>query len=170
MAAMKHATSPLTQDLIEALAASAVLWLGRLLGVLFSPRAANHRRKLHRLVQTAERCVEHILFIMAGHRLGVLARTRRRIVSRITARPGFRIARGDNRLLWKSARLRLRNAGLVQRVERLLEALAAPQRYVSHYMKRLARGLCFRRLVVCAPAAAAIGKGAFCAIPFADSS
>jgi hypothetical protein len=170
MTAMKHALSPLTQDLIEALAASAVLWLGRLLGVLFSPRAANHRRKLHRLVQTGERWVEHILFIMAGHRLRVLARKRRRAAYRVIARPGFRVSRGDCRLLWKCARIRLRNASLAQRVGRLLAALASPERYVRRYMKRLACGLRFRRLIACAPAAVALGDDASCAIAFADSS
>ena len=55
-------------------------------------------------MQTAERGVEYILFVMAGFRLRALAR-RRRIVSRVCGRPGFRIAIGDNRLLWKSARV-----------------------------------------------------------------
>ena len=166
---MKHNLPPLTKDLIDAFIASAGLWLARLMVLLFSPRAANHGRKLHRLVQFAERWVEHILFVMAGHRLGALTRPRR-INMRLAERPGFRLATGDNRLLWKSARLRLRNASLIARVERLLAALANPERYVAHYAKRLARGLCFRRLIACAPAAVAFTSADARAVAFADTS
>jgi hypothetical protein len=167
---MKHALPPLTKDLIEALAASAVAWLGRLLGVLLSPHAASHRRKLHRLVQTGERWVEEILFIMAGFRLRVLERKRRRVHARVFACPGFRVSRGSHILLLKSARIRLRGASLVQRVERLFAVLADPERAVAHYMRRLARGLCLRRLVAAAPAAVALAHEPPHAIAFADSS
>jgi hypothetical protein len=171
MPRMKHALPPLTKDLTEAVAASAWHWLVRLLVVLFSPRAERRRRRLVRLVQFAERGVEHILFLMAGYRLGSLDPRRRwRINARVIARPGFRIARGDNRLLWKSARIRLRGDNLIARVARLIEALANPERYVAHYIKRLARGLCFRRLVACAPPAAAVLSAAPNAVAFADSS
>ena len=169
MASMKQALPPLTQDLIDAFIASAGLWLARLMAILFSPRAAHRKRRLTRLVQFAERWVEHILFVMAGYRLGALALPRR-ITMRLADRPGFRLTTGDNRLLWKSARLRLRNASLIQRVARLIEVLANPERYVAHYMKRLARGLCFRRLVVCAPAAVAFASADASAVAYADSS
>ena len=167
---MKHAHSPLTQDLIQALAASALAWLGRLLSVLLSPRAANHRRRLNRLVQTGERWVEEVLFIMAGFRLKVLARRRRRIHSHVWDRPGFRVSRGGHALLLKSARIRLRGASLAQRVERLFAVLANPERAIAHYMARLARGLCMRRLVAAAPAAAALSEDAPLPTAFADSS
>jgi hypothetical protein len=166
---MKHALPPLTQDLIDAFVASAGLWLGRLAAILLSPRADRRRRVLTRLVQCGERWVEHILFIMAGHRLGALTLPRQ-MRMRLASRPGFRLTRGDNRLLWKSARIRLRNASLIQRVERLLEALTNPSRYVAHYMKRLARGLSFRRLVACAPTAVAFTSAEAPAVAFADSS
>ena len=169
MAFMKHALPPLTQDLIDAFIASAGLWLARLTAILLSPRAAHRKRRLTRLVQFAERWLEHILFVMAGHRLGALARPRR-IAMRLADRPGFRLTTGDNRLLWKSARLRLHNASLIERVGRLFEALAAPARYVAHYMKRLARGLCFRRLIACAPAAIAFTSAEALAVEFADTS
>lgn len=83
---------------------------------------------------------------------------------------GFRIARGDNRLLWKSARLRLRGASLSERVGRLLAALACPEPYVAHYMKRLARGLNFTRIVALAPLAARLGADAPQALLPADTS
>ena len=160
---------PLTKDLVEAFMASATLWLVRLMGLLFSPRAAMRQRRFTRLVQFAERWVEYVLFCAAGQRLGVLA-ARRRTAQRIAERPGFRIATGDNRLLWKSARIRLRNASLIDRVGRLIEALANPARYITHYMKRLAAGLCFRCLIACAPAATALLSAESLAVAFADSS
>jgi hypothetical protein len=149
--------------------ASATLWLVRLMGLLFSPRAAHRKRRFTRLVQFAERWVEYILFVAAGQRLGVLA-VRRRTTQRIAERPGFRIATGDNRLLWKSARIRLRNASLIDRVARLLEALANPARYIAHYMKRLAAGLCFRRLIARAPAAVAFTSADAHRVAFTDTS
>jgi hypothetical protein len=168
---MKHALPPLTKDLVDAFLASAWLWLGRLLAVLISPRAESRKRRLRRLVQVAERAVEQTLCVVAGYRLGSLDPKRRRIAKwRIFQRPGFRIAKGDNRLLWKSARIRLRSRSLIARVQHLLEALANPERYVAHYMKRLAHGLCFRRLTVCAPPAAALVSAPARAPAPADSS
>jgi hypothetical protein len=167
MPAMKQQLPPLTQDLIDAFTASAGLWLGRLAALLFNPRAAARRRLFVRLVQFGERWVEYILFCMAAHRLGPRPR---RICMRLSDRPGFRITCGDNRLLWKSARIRLRGANLIARVERLFEALANPDVYVARYMKRLARGLCFRRLTARAPAAVALASAEATAVAFADSS
>ena len=170
MRAMKqNPLPPLTKDLVEAFMASATLWLVRLMSLLFFPRAAHRKRRFTRLVQFAERWVEYVLFVAAGQRLGVLA-ARRRPAQRIAERPGFRIATGDNRLLWKSARIRLRNASLIDRVGRLLEALAHPARYITHYMKRLARGLCFRRLIAYAPAAVTIVAVSIGDVPVVDSS
>lgn len=84
--------------------------------------------------------------------------------------PGFRRTRGDPRLFWKSARIAKRNATPIDRVRRLLEALADGERYIAHFMKRLARGLCFGRLVACAPPAVAPVAGALPPTSFADSS
>ena len=161
---------PLTKDIVDAFFASATLWLARLLGLLLNPRAAAHRRPFTRLVQVAERWVEHILFVAAAQRLGVVFGKRRRIVQRVDRRPGFRVARGSNRLLWKSARIKLRGRDLVARIARLLEALARPARYVAYFMQRLARGLCFRRLIACAPPATALASVASADTAFADSS
>ena len=161
---------PLTQDLVDAFFASATLWLVRLMGVLFNPRADQRKRRLTRLVQFAERWVEHILFIAAGQRLGVVLGQRRFIAQRIFRSPGVRIATGSNRLLWKSARIKLRGRDLIARVSRLLEALAHPEAYVAHYMKRLAHGLCFRRLIAFAPQAQAVISFGAVDAPIADTS
>src|SRR5262245_12028869 len=152
---MKQILSPLTKDLIEALAASAGLWLGRLLAILFSPRAAGHKRRLARLVATAERWVEQIILVMAGRRLRVIPGKRRRTNGWVFAVPGFRVVRGDNRLFFKSARIRLRGGDFAQRIQRLIDVLANPAPYIARFAKRLARGLTFRRLVATAPSAVA---------------
>jgi hypothetical protein len=161
---------PLSKDLVEAFMASATLWLVRLAGLLFSPRAASRKRRFTRLVQFGERWVECVLFVAAAQRLGAVLGKRRRANHCVVPRRGFRISTGDNRLLWKSARLRLRNASLIDRVGRLIEALANPARYVAHYMKRLVGGLCFRRLIACAPAGAALASVEASDVAIVDSS
>jgi hypothetical protein len=165
-----QALPPLTKHLVDAFIASATLWLIRLLGLLFNPRAQYKARRFTRLVQFAERWVEHILFIAAAERLGTILGRRRTPTQRIARRPGFRIAVGKNRLLWKSARLKLRGRDLIARIARLIEALTHPERYIAHYMKRLTRGLCFRRLIACAPAAIALVIFGASDAPIADSS
>jgi hypothetical protein len=138
----------------------------RLGALLLNPRAAHRRRLLTRLVQFAERWVEYIIFCMAAHRLG----PRKPRKWAIFRRPGFRVARGSNRLLWKSARIKLRNASLIARVIRLIEALTRPERYCAHYMRKLARGLCFRRLIPCAPPATLLISAETRDVAIADSS
>jgi hypothetical protein len=166
----QQALPPLTKDLVDAFFASATLWLARLLGLLLHPRAAMRKRLFTRLIQFAERWVEHILFVAAAQRLGVVFGRRRRTVQRIAGRPGFRIAVGSNRLLWKSAHIKLRSRDLIARIARLLEALTHSERYVAHYVKRLACGLCFRRLVACAPGAVTLSADPLAEIALCDSS
>ena len=72
-----HALPPLTSDLIEAYAASAVVWLVRLLGIVLDPSAARRRRRLARFVRWIERCVEAILFLRAVHAFGPPPQRRR---------------------------------------------------------------------------------------------
>jgi hypothetical protein len=163
---MKHMLSPLTKDLIEALVASAGLWLGRVLAALLSPRASNHSRRLARVVRIGESWVEELIVVLAGRRRG-RARVRRRLVFAV---PGFRMSRGNLRLFYKSVGVRLRDGGLIARVQRLLAALADPARYVARVLRRLARGLCLRRLVACAPAAVAFVSAAAQAVAISDSS
>src|SRR5687767_8360498 len=57
MRRMTHAFPPLTKDLIEAYAASAVAWAVRFLGVLVRPRASR-RRSVRGLLKWLERAVE----------------------------------------------------------------------------------------------------------------
>jgi hypothetical protein len=168
MAAMTNALPPLTKDLIDAFAASAVAWAVRLLGVLFAPSAVRRQRLLRRFVNHLERCVEAIIFLRAVRLFG--PPPQRRPGRPRSAPPGFRRTRGGLHLFLKSARIRARNAGLIERVARLLDALAHSGRHVAHYMKRLAAGLHFGALIPCAPPAAALVADAPLAIAFADSS
>jgi hypothetical protein len=168
---VKHVPPPhITKAQVEAFVASAWAWLCRLLAVLFSPSAQHRRRRLLRLVQLGERRVEHVLFNMAAQRLIARKGPPRRRISLVIARPGFRLAKGDNRLLLKSARIRLRSRDLVARLARLLEALLDPEPFIARYTKRLARGLRFVRLIAGAPAAIAFADAAPGAPAFADSS
>ena len=62
---MTHAYPPLTKDLIDAYAASAVAWLVRFLGVLTAPGAARRRKLMQRFLNFIERAVESIIFLRA---------------------------------------------------------------------------------------------------------
>jgi hypothetical protein len=151
---MTPALPPLTKDMIDAFAASAILWLTRLLGVVVDPSAQRRRRLLARFVRHIERCVECIIFLMAVERFG--PPPRRRTAPRSTP-PGFRRKRGNLRLFWKIARIRAdRRAGLIARVARLLHALAHPEPHIARFMRELAKGLRHSTLIACAPAATAL--------------
>jgi hypothetical protein len=167
MLRMTNAYQLPTKDRIEAFAASAVVWLVRHLDLLLAPDAAQRRRLLHRLVLRLERTVECIIFLKAAARSVPPARRSRPPRSTPS---GFRRTRGGARLLWKSARIRARKATMIARVTRLLQVLADGERYVVHFMKRLARGLCFGRLVACNPSAIALIAGAPSPARLADSS
>jgi hypothetical protein len=168
MRRMTHTPPPLTKDLIEAFAASAVAWLVRLLGVVLDPSAPRRRRRLIAFVRHIERCVECIIFLKAVHAFGLAPRRRSRQPRSIPT--GFRCTKGNPRLLWKSARIRARGASLVDRVVRLLEALTDWGVYVARFMKRLINGLCFGRLVPSAPPGVALAATAPTALAFTDSS
>jgi hypothetical protein len=165
---MKHALPPLTKDLIDAFAASAVAWAVRLLGVLFAPSAARRQRLLRRFVNHLERCVEAIIFLKAVRQFGPPPQPRPHRPR--STPPGFRRTRGGLHLFLKSARIRARNASLIDRIARLLEALADSGRHVAHYVKRLAAGLHFGGIVPSDPPAATLGADAPRALAFADSS
>ncbi|MGH6952422.1 MAG: hypothetical protein ACREH4_16280 [Vitreimonas sp.] len=164
---MTHARPPLTKDLIDALVASAVGWGVRLLCVLLGPGAVRRARPLHRFVQRLERHVECIVFLKALMRMGPPPR---RPPHPGSLAPGFRSTRGSVRHFFKSARIRARNATLIGRLARLIDALADSEAYVAHFMARLARGLWLGGIVVCAPPAVSLCADAPGVRAFADSS
>lgn len=149
---MKHAHTLPTPETIEAYAASALDWLGWLMGVMLRLGAPRASRRLTRAVELLERAVESILFLKAVHRVGPP------LAPRAPARPlaaaaGFRrrYFTRRRRLLFKRARLKLRRAGLYQRVLRAVAALARPEPYIARYAARLRRGLSATRITAVAP-------------------
>jgi hypothetical protein len=170
MPAMTQAQSlpPLTKDLLDAFAAHAVAWAVRLLGVLVDPSAARRRRRLTAFVRTLERFVEYTLFLRAVHAFGPTPKRRRRPAS---TPPGFRRVGKRLTLFWKIAHIRApRTASLVDRVARLLSALANPAPHIAHFTKELCRGLRLTRLVPSTPPAHALREDAPHAIAFTDTS
>jgi hypothetical protein len=165
---MKHAPPPLTQDLLEALAASAVAWAVRLLGAVLHPNAARRRKRLAAFVARVERFVEHIIFLQAVRQAG--PPPKRRHAPRSTP-PGFRRVRRRPTLFWKIARIRAdRHMSLVDRLARLLGVLARPERFIARFLKHLCKGLRLSRLVPIAPPAAALASNAPRAANLADTS
>jgi hypothetical protein len=154
MLRMTHPLSPLTKDLIDAFAASAVAWAVGLLGVHQRLCAPHRSGRFRRLVGLLERAVESILFLAAVHRFG--PPPRRKPVPRF-APPGFRrIAKRRCALFFRNSGVRARKAGLVQRLGRLIAVLAAPERYIAYFFKRLLKGLRGACLVVAAPLPSAL--------------
>jgi hypothetical protein len=167
MRLMTHALPPLNQAGIEALAASAIAWMVRLLGVLTALGATRRRRLMRRFLNHIERAVECIIFLKAVARLGPSPRRRRHPRS---VPKGFRRTLGSRRLFWKSARIRARGADAFTRIARLLEALANPQPFIARFMRRFSTGVSFHHLVPCAPPGEALVSLAFADARFADSS
>ncbi|MGH6951161.1 MAG: hypothetical protein ACREH4_09825 [Vitreimonas sp.] len=163
---MTHVRPPLTKHRLDALIASAVGWALRLLSVLLRP-GAGRRARLHRFVQKLERHVECLVFLKATLRMGPPPR---RPPHSGSLAPGFRNRRGSVRHFFKSARIRARNAGLVARIARLIAALVDGEAYIAHFMRRMARGLCFGGIVAVAPPAVALCADPPQACAFADSS
>ena len=168
MPRMKHALPPLTKDLIDAFAASAVAWAVGLLGAHARLGAPQKSRRFHRFVELLERAVESILFLAAVHRFG--PPPRRSPIPRF-APPGFRrIAKRRCALFFRNSGIRARRAGLVQRLGRLIAVMAAPERYIAYFFKRLIKGLRGACLVAAAPPDAALAPAPYCDVAFADTS
>ena len=173
MAAMKHdaASPPLNHALVDAFAASALDWLGWLLGVVLTLGAARRSRRLKRWVERLERAVEAIVFLKAALRIGLPA-GRRAPLRPLDAPAGFRRLRfaRRRRLLFKSARICDRRLDLRRRVLAAIAALAHPERYIARFAARLARGLCVSGLIPAAPPAHACTSLAARATAFIDDS
>ena len=153
---MKHANAlpPLSHDLLDAFTASALDWLGWLLGVILRFAAPSRSRSLKRWVERLEREVEAIIFLKAALRIG-LPEGRRAPARPPGAPAGFRrlLFPYRRRLLFKSARICDRRLDLRRRVLAAIAALAHPERYIARFAARIARGLCASGLIAAAPAA-----------------
>jgi hypothetical protein len=127
--------------------ASAFAWLGWLLNVALCIGVFSKSRRLRHMVQRAERWAACYCFVLAAQSMpppGQRARHKRR------APPGFRLVRGNMRLLLKSARIRVRGS-LAARIAGVSVALADPAPYVAHFAKRIAAGLITTHLTIALP-------------------
>jgi hypothetical protein len=164
---MRSAQPLIPQHRFAALTATARFWLVWLIGVVSRIAPLNGSRRLHAYVDRAERWIERLLFVAAVSR--VLAPSKR--IHRPRSTPtGFRRTEGSTRLLYKSARIRLRNATLAERLAHIAAILEAPERIIAHFIKRLGKLLTRSRLVATTPATDALRARALDAVAFVDSS
>ena len=162
---MSQRYQPPTKERIEAFAASLVVWLLALARDFIA-----HPFDLCRVMKRAERAVECVLFLIAVRR-ATPPQTPKLTYIRRSAPPGFRRRKKTSRLLFKHARVRLRTGGILQRLARLIAALANPERYVARFSKLLSGG-CLRgsRLIIIAPRASPVASLASAEATAVDSS
>ncbi|PZO54051.1 MAG: hypothetical protein DCF16_05715 [Alphaproteobacteria bacterium] len=154
----------LSPDRLAAFFAAARFWLFWVIAVVSRIGALNGSRRLRAYVNRAERWIERVLFLAAAARV-----TRRHNRSRrVSTPPGFRRARRHGRLLYKSARIRVRGT-LAERLAAIAAALENPERIIARFMERLRRRLSGSRLVLTAPKADELITRAIAAQKF-DSS
>jgi hypothetical protein len=165
---MKQPQPGLPKPETDAFLASGIAWLGWFLAIILKLGAPRRSRTLRRWIEKLERFVEHVIFLMAVQRLAPLPRPYRQAPPRhIPA--GFRRATRSWRFVFKLARIRARRKSWPQRVERLISALANPERYIARFLKRLRTPRLFS-LVAAAPPAHACARLATCEPALADSS
>jgi hypothetical protein len=161
--AKKQPPQPIiTESRAEAFAASAWRFVCWLFGVIATLGLTGQSRKLRDILRFAERAVEDTLFLHAVARLRALPRKKRRPAS---APPGFRIAPTTFKLFYKRANIRARKASAIDRILALMDALQNPERAIAYFLKRVAKGLRGRRLVIAAPFAEAVSSAAAASIP-----
>ncbi len=153
---MKHHQPLLTQTNAEAFTASALDFVFWLFGVIVRLGLTGRSKKLGDALRHAERAVELSLFLNAVALLGPLPQKKHRPGA---APSGFRVARSTLALFYKRANIRARKANAIERIFALIDALQHPERAISYFLKRIAKGLRARRLVITAPIADAF----FCA-------
>ncbi|MEQ1819679.1 MAG: hypothetical protein ABL871_13820 [Terricaulis sp.] len=124
-----------------------MLWV---FGVIVRLGLTGRSKKLSATLRHAERAVELTLFLHAVALLGPLPRKKHR---HFAAPPGVRIARSNGALFYKRANIRARKANAIERIFALIDALQHPERAISYFLKRIAKGLRSRRLVLAAPIA-----------------
>jgi len=143
--------SKLSPNRLAAFFASARFWLYWVIAVVSRIGALNGSRRLRFYVNRAERWIERLLFVAAAERLA--SRPVRRY--RAYAPSGFRRVRSHGRLLYKSARIRVRGT-LAQRLAAIAAAFENPEPIIARFMKRLRQGLTGSRIIIAAPKADAV--------------
>jgi hypothetical protein len=141
----------------EALVALARLWLLRVAAVLIElvegriGGALKRALRLH--IAHAERGVEAIIFLMASARITWPPSLRRETHRPRNTPRGFRRSRvgSDVRRLTHGAFAGARTGALSERVRRMLDVLAHPERSIARMIRRIVHGLVRARLVAAAP-------------------
>lgn len=163
---MKPIPHRITQKELLTFSVHAFLCVARLMVFLMGWTKTRVPRALKRYLHSRERFLAQLFFLTALSRLRL--RPGRR--GHRSCGPGFRRTHGHIRLLLKSARLARKNAPLQTRILNLLDALAEPERYIRHFMKRLRKGLRLNHIVISAPQTDALAASPLYAVPCADSS
>ncbi len=155
---MNRAEPIITTARAEAYSASLLRVLAWLLTLILRLAPIGRSARLRDWLSRAERTAESVLFLKAAALHG--PPPRRKLHPR-SAAPGFRRVEARRlRLFFRGAGVRARKASPLARVIALIEALANPQRAVVYFLKQIARGLHFGRLIPLAPPAYALAAGA----------
>ena len=163
---MKHPTRP-AQHEIDAFVAPCFALIGWLFQLMLRLGAPRRSKRLRRAVEWAERCVQHLIFLQAFARLPLPAlKTRHPLNTPL----GFRRARRDRHLIFRYARVALREASFTQRIGRLIAVLANPERYIARFVALMTRGLRPGALIAVAPPAWSFASAAAPPPSFTDSS
>lgn len=121
-----------------------MLWV---FGVIVRLGLTGRSKKLGATLRQAERAVELSLFLQAVALLGPQQRKKHR---HFAAPSGFRVTRSNGALFYKRAHIRARKANAIARIFALIDALQHPERAIAYFLKRIAKGLRSRRLVIAA--------------------
>jgi len=140
----------ISQDRTAAFAAVFLPWLAWLQHFALKLGTPRRSRGLSRRVRSDERPCENIVFLMAVARVRAPRRGARRPASIPAA---FKRTHPHLRRFNRHGRIRLRRASLVDRLQRLVDAMAAPERYIERYIPTLRRGICRPRLTLIAAVA-----------------
>lgn len=164
---MKPNQPLISSDKIAAFVAAFFSWLAWLTRIALLLGAPRRSKLLTRLVRRCERFAERLVFLMAVQRMGSPPpqRTRR---PGATAR-GFMRSTPNLRRFFRHGRLRLRVGSLTQRLARITEIMAAPERCIARFMRAMRRGLGRAHFIIAAPRAEPVRALAAPAILAADS-
>lgn len=165
---MKPSQPLISPDKIAAFVAAFLPWLAWLTRIALLLVAPRRSKLLKRFVRRCERSAEHLVFLMAVQRMGSPPPQRTRRPGATTR--GFMRSTPNLRRFFRNGRLRLRVGSLTQRLTRITEIMAAPERFIARFMRAMRRGIGRSRLIITAPPAECARTLAAPAILTADSS
>jgi len=164
---MKPNQPLISKDRSAAFAAAFLPWLAWLLRIALKLGAPRRGQLLARFVRRYERWCENIVFLLAVARVPAPHRRARRPASIPAA---FKRTCPHLRRFNRHGRIRLRRASLVDRLQRLVDVMAAPERYIERYIRALRRGICRPRLTLITAVAETVRTLAAPGVAAVDSS